>query len=75
MKVLWTHTFNVNLNKNAGVFMFNSAKQLKKIGIDLSLEYLGDLRSPVKIYKAINYINKVAIMSFFLIIVNLEKNF
>jgi teichuronic acid biosynthesis glycosyltransferase TuaC len=60
MKVLWTHNFNVDLDKNAGVFMSNAAKDLKNRGVDIQLEYLGNLRSPVNVIRKQKYIKKIA---------------
>lgn len=44
MRVLWTHNFDPK-KKNAGCFMYEAAAGLKKLGVDLTLEYLGNLRS------------------------------
>lgn len=60
MRVLWTHTFNTDIDENAGIFMFNAAERLKSIGLDLTLEYLGDLRSPRRIINSIKYLNKIS---------------
>lgn len=60
MRILWTHNFNTTLDNNAGVFMFNAAKDIKSLGVDLKLEYLGNLRSPANIIKTQKHIKKIA---------------
>ena len=60
MKILWTHNFNKDLDNNAGVFMFNTAIGLKGLGVNLELEYLGDLRSPANILKAQKHVKKIS---------------
>ncbi len=59
MRVLWTHNFNPSL-LNSGCFMHTTAKGLKEIGVDLHLEYLGDLRSPLRIAHKRKYIRLLA---------------
>jgi glycosyltransferase involved in cell wall biosynthesis len=48
MRVLWTHNFNP-LKLNAGCFMHTALRGLRDIGVDVQLEYLGNLRSPFEI--------------------------
>ena len=45
MRVLWTHNFNL-AKLNAGCFMHTALRGLQDIGVDVQLEYLGNLRSP-----------------------------
>ena len=48
MRVLWTHNFN-SAKLNAGCFMDTALRGLRDIGVDVQLEYLGNLRSPFQI--------------------------
>lgn len=48
MRVLWTHNFNP-AKMNAGCFMYTALRGLQDIGVDVQLEYLGNLRSPFQI--------------------------
>lgn len=59
MRVLWTHNFNP-AKLNAGVFMFTAAEALRAIGVDVQLEYLGNLRSPLNILKAQKHVEKIS---------------
>ncbi len=59
MRVLWTHNFNP-ARLNSGVFMFTAAEGLRTLGIDVQLEYLGNLCSPVNIIKAQKHVKKIA---------------
>jgi len=59
MRVLWTHNFNP-AKLNAGVFMFTAAEGLRALGVDVQLEYLGNLRSPVNILKAQKHVKKIS---------------
>jgi len=59
MRVLWTHNFNP-AKLNAGVFMFTAAEGLKAIGVDVQLEYLGNLRSPLNIFEAQKHVKKIS---------------
>jgi len=60
MRILWTHNFNIEANENNGVFMFNAAKKLQSLGLDLTLKYLGNLRSVTNIIRKQKYIKKIA---------------
>ena len=51
VKVLWTHNFNPT-KTSAGVFMFKAADGLRSAGVDVDLQYLGNLRSPTNLLKA-----------------------
>src|SRR5437773_1279161 len=51
MRVLWPHNFNPGI-RNAGVFMFSAAEGLRALGVDVELEYLGNLRSPMNLLRA-----------------------
>ena len=44
MRVLWSHNFRTG-HSNAGCFMHTTANALRDAGINLQVEYLGDLRS------------------------------
>jgi len=44
LRVLWTHNFDPDA-LNSGVFMHTTARGLRARGVDLHLEYLGNLRS------------------------------
>jgi glycosyltransferase involved in cell wall biosynthesis len=59
MRVLWTHNFNP-AELNAGVFMFTAAEGLRDLGVDVQLEYLGNLRSPLNILKAQKHVKKIS---------------
>ena len=60
MRILWTHNFNTDLDNNAGVFMFTTAEGLRALGVDVQLEYLGNLRSPANILKAQKHVKKIS---------------
>lgn len=51
MRVLWTHNFDPRI-PNSGVFVFTAAEGLRARGIDLQLEYLGNLRSVPQLLRA-----------------------
>lgn len=59
MRVLWTHNFNP-AKLNDGVFMFTAAEGLRALGVDVQLEYLGNLRSALNILKAKKHVNKIS---------------
>ena len=59
MKILWTHNFTPEV-LNCGAFMFESARALREAGIDVDLLYLGDLRRPGGLRKAIAAVSGVA---------------
>lgn len=51
LRVLWTHNFDPN-DPSKGSFMHTSAQGLRARGVDLRLEYLGNLRSPMQVLRA-----------------------
>lgn len=51
MRVLWTHNFNPAI-PGKGSFLRAAAEGLRSRGIDLHMEYLGDLRSAAQILRA-----------------------
>lgn len=59
MRVLWTHNFDPNL-KNSGRFMYLLAEGVRKLGIDLELSYLGNLRSISNLYRAREKVRRIA---------------
>jgi teichuronic acid biosynthesis glycosyltransferase TuaC len=52
MKCLWTHNFSPNIAL-AGCWMYEAADLVRSKGIELEVEYLGNLRNPLQVYKAI----------------------
>ena len=59
MRVLWTHNFDPD-ELNAGVFMSKAAEGLRGLGVDVQLEYLDNLRSPLNIFKARKHVKKIS---------------
>lgn len=59
MRVLWTHNFDPSV-ATSGVFMHTAARGLRAQGVDLHLEYLGNLRSPAQILRARKRIRDMA---------------
>jgi glycosyltransferase involved in cell wall biosynthesis len=59
MRVLWTHNFNPAA-PNSGLFMNIAAPGLRARGIELELEYLGNLRSVSTLMKARKRLRKMA---------------
>jgi glycosyltransferase involved in cell wall biosynthesis len=59
MRVLWTHNFNP-AKSNRGTFMMIAAEGLRRRGIDLHLEYLGNLRSIRNLYHARERVRRLA---------------
>ena len=59
MRVLWTHNFDPD-KQNSGVFVHTTAKGVRASGIDLHLEYVGNLRSIPQILRARKRIRKMA---------------
>ena len=51
MRVLWTHNFDP-AKPNSQVYMNTAAEGLRAAGVDLTLEYLGNLRSPGNLARA-----------------------
>lgn len=59
MRILWPHNFNPDV-QNSQVFMNIAASGLKKLDVDLHLEYLGNLRSIKNLIQAKKRLQKVA---------------
>jgi len=51
MRVLWTHNFNPAI-LNKGCFMYSAYEGLRDAGVDVQLEYFGNLRSPFQMLSA-----------------------
>lgn len=58
MKILWPHNFSPKIDE-AGIFMKILADELRRQGIKNDLLYLGDLRKPDHIIKALLKLRKV----------------
>ena len=48
MRVLWTQNFDPAI-LDKGCFMYSAYEGLRDAGVDVQLEYLGNLRSPFQI--------------------------
>ena len=59
MRVLWTHNFDPSVS-NKGSFMRAAADGLRARGIDLHMQYLGYLRSPLQLVRARGEIRRLA---------------
>ena len=59
MRVLWTHNFDP-ARLNAGCFMYTAARGMAALGVDVRLEYLGNLRSPIRLAAARRQIRRIA---------------
>lgn len=59
MRVLWTHNFDPD-KQNSGVFVHTTARGVRARGVDLQLEYLGNLRSVPQIFRARKRIREMA---------------
>lgn len=59
MRVLWTHNFDPN-RANKGSFLHRAAEGLRARGIELHLQYLGNLRSPLNILLARSEIRRLS---------------
>ncbi len=59
MRILWPHNYDPG-KPNAGIFMFIAAEGLRKLGVKVHLEYLGNLRNPISMLYARNKLNKMA---------------
>lgn len=59
MRVLWTHNFNPDI-PNKGVFVHATAEGIRARGVDLQLEYLGNLRSIPQLLRARGHIRRLA---------------
>jgi teichuronic acid biosynthesis glycosyltransferase TuaC len=56
---LWTHNFDPN-DPGKGSFMHTTAEGLRARGVDLRLEYLGNLRSPLQVLRARGRVKELA---------------
>lgn len=59
MKVLWTHNFDP-AKRNAGCFMHTAARGMEALGVEVQLEYLGNLRNPLGIAAARRRVRRLA---------------
>jgi glycosyltransferase involved in cell wall biosynthesis len=59
MRVLWTHNFDPAI-ASKGSFMHAAAAGLRARGVELHLEYLGNLRSPAQISRARERVKRLA---------------
>jgi hypothetical protein len=59
MRVLWTHNFDPAV-LGKGSFVHLAAGGIRERGIDLHLEYLGNLRSPLQIVRARKRVRRLA---------------
>jgi teichuronic acid biosynthesis glycosyltransferase TuaC len=59
MRVLWTHNFDPAI-PGKGSFLRTTAEGLRARGVDLQLEYLGNLRSPAQILRARIHVKRLA---------------
>ena len=59
MRVLWTHNFDPK-DPSKGSFMHTTAEGLRARGVDLRLEYLGNLRSPMQVLRARTRVRQLA---------------
>ncbi len=59
MRVLWTHNFDPDI-QGSGVFVHTTARGIRARGIDLQLEYVGNLRSVSQILRARKRIREMA---------------
>jgi len=59
MRILWTHNFDPHV-ANSGVFVHKTAEGVRARGIDLHLEYLGNLRSMRQLMRARRHVKRLA---------------
>ena len=59
MRVLWTHNFDPAI-LGKGSFVYSAADGIRARGVDLRVEYLGNLRSPAQIARARRDIRRLA---------------
>ena len=59
MRVLWTHNFDPDI-QNSGVFVHTTGRGIRARGVDLRLEYVGNLRSVPQVFRARKRIPKMA---------------
>ena len=60
VRVLWTHNFDPDI-PSKGSFMHITAEGLRARGVELHLEYLGNLRSARQILRARRHVRKLAL--------------
>ncbi len=58
MKVLWPHTFPPE--QVSGIFMKRQLKSMVDIGVDIDLEYLGNISNPFIFHKSLQKIRQMA---------------
>lgn len=58
-RVLWTHNFDP-AHPGAGVFMYTLADAVRAAGVDVELRYLGNLRQPSTIWRALTTLRREA---------------
>ncbi len=59
MRVLWVHNFPPDI-VSSGVFMYILCEQVRALGIDVTLHYTGNLRSPLRMVRAARQLRAVA---------------
>ncbi|MGA2258804.1 MAG: glycosyltransferase [Thermoguttaceae bacterium] len=59
MRVLWVHNFPPDV-VSSGVFMHILYEQMRSLGVDVTLHYTGNLRSPVRMLRAARQLRAVA---------------
>jgi glycosyltransferase involved in cell wall biosynthesis len=59
MRVLWTHNFDP-ARLNAGCFMYTAARGMAALGVDVRLEYLGNLRNPRTLAASQRHVRRIA---------------
>jgi len=60
MRVLWTHNFDPAI-PNSGLFVHSMADAVRACGVDLQLEYLGNLRSVPRLLRARRHASRLAL--------------
>ena len=59
MRALWTHNFDP-ARRNAGCFIHTAARGMEALGVEVRLEYLGNLRNPLAIASARRRVRSLA---------------
>ena len=59
VRVLWTHNFDPHI-PNKGIFVNTAAEGIRARGVDLHVEYLGNLRSVTALLRARAHVKKLA---------------
>ena len=60
MKVVWSHNFDPEV-QNSGIFMHTLRRGMVELGLEPELVYVGDLRSPIGIPRAVRTLRKAAL--------------